>query len=98
MSHAGHRSPRIRPFLDLCTSHLSAPARDALDTFEGVLAYPTGHGWLMYAPESAVERAAAFGWPAELLAIVKLAHAHDCAYVLFDADADETDELPLFDE
>ncbi|MFJ6784430.1 hypothetical protein [Streptomyces yangpuensis] len=77
---------------------MSTPVRDALDSFEGVLAYPTGHGWLMYAPESVEERAAAFGWPEELLAIVKLARAHGCAYVLFDADAEETDELPVFEE
>ncbi|WP_455754086.1 DUF5983 family protein [Streptomyces goshikiensis] len=29
---------------------------------------------------------------------MKLARAHDCTYVLFDADADETAELPLFGE
>lgn len=46
----------------------------------------------------AEERAKAYGWPKELLPIVHLARAHNCAYVLFDADADETDQLPVFDD
>lgn len=88
----------IRSFLDLSTSHLASGTRGALSSIEGVLAYSLEHGWLMYAPESAEERARAYGWPAELLPIVQLARAHNCAYIIFDADADVTGELPVFED
>jgi hypothetical protein len=52
----------------------------------------------MYAPESADDYARAYGWPDELLPIVHMARAHDCAYILFDADADPTVQLPVFDD
>ncbi|MET9778617.1 hypothetical protein ABZ023_30935 [Streptomyces sp. NPDC006367] len=93
---AGSGRPRVRSFLDLSTQHLAPTTRDALNSIEGVLAYRLEHGWLMYAPESADERARTYGWPDELLPIVRMARAHDCAYVLFDADADITDQLPVF--
>ncbi|MFF5019428.1 hypothetical protein [Streptomyces sp. NPDC001165] len=90
--------PHIRSFLDLTTLHLAVATRDALNSIEGVLAYRLEHGWLMYAPESADEQARAYGWPEELLPIVQLARAHNCPYILFDADADVTDQLPVFDD
>lgn len=95
---AGSGRPCVRSFLDLSTLHLTAATRDDLNSIEGVLAYRLEHGWLMYAPESADERARAYGWPEELLPIVQLARAHNCAYILFDADADVTDQLPEFDD
>ncbi|MGW2421486.1 DUF5983 family protein [Streptomyces sp. NPDC001709] len=90
--------PHVRSYLDLSTSHLAVATRDALNSIEGVLAHRLEHGWLMYAPESASERARAYGWPEELLPIVQLARAHNCAYILFDADADTIDQLPAFDD
>ena len=89
---------RIRPFLDLSTLHLAPTTRDTLDTTGGVLSYPLEHGWLMYAPVGAADLARTHAWPEELLPIVQLARAHDCAYVLFDSDADTTDLLPVFDD
>ncbi|MGW2659219.1 DUF5983 family protein [Streptomyces sp. NPDC001478] len=90
--------PHIRSFLDLSTLHLAQATRDALNFIEGVVAYRLEHGWLMYAPESANDRAHAYGWPDELLPIVRTARAHGCAYILFDADAETTDQLPVFDD
>ncbi|MFJ2627732.1 hypothetical protein ACIO6T_31100 [Streptomyces sp. NPDC087532] len=52
----------------------------------------------MYAPVGAADLARTHAWPEELLPIVQLARAHDCAYILFDADADMTDQLPVFDD
>ncbi|MEV5283377.1 hypothetical protein ACFYMW_35740 [Streptomyces sp. NPDC006692] len=89
---------RIRSFLDLSTLHLAPTTRDTLNAVEGVLSYPLEHGWLMYAPVGAADLARTHAWPEELLPIVQLARAHDCAYILFDADADTTDLLPVFDD
>jgi hypothetical protein len=89
----------IRPFLDLSTAHLTQDTCDALDAVDGVIAYSTTYGWLMYAPEPdhAAALAAAGDWPPELLPIVQLARGHGCAYILFDSDADTTTLLPTFD-
>ncbi|MEV6403996.1 hypothetical protein AB0M58_13760 [Streptomyces bobili] len=62
-----------------------------------MLAYKTKYGWLMYAPESSGALAGEGDWPEELLPIIKLARDNGCAYVLFDADAPEIDQLPTFD-
>lgn len=88
----------IRTFLDLSNSHLSEETCRELNSFEGVTAYKTTYGWLMYADEDADQELADDGdWPPELLPIVKLARSNDCDYILFDADAATTDLLPTFD-
>jgi hypothetical protein len=87
----------IRAFLDLSTAHLREETRDNLNSYERVLADKTQHGWLLYVPLDADEIADESDWPQELLPIVKLARAEGCDYVLFDADAAETDLLPTFD-
>ncbi|WP_431983796.1 hypothetical protein [Streptomyces qinglanensis] len=85
----------IRSFLDLSTAHLREETRANLNSYEGVVAYKTTYGWLMYASEEA-DFTEGDDWPSELLPIINLARANDCAYVLFDADAPETDALPTF--
>ncbi|MFB7763674.1 DUF5983 family protein [Streptomyces xiamenensis] len=94
--HADTPALPVRSFLDLSTAHLREKTRDSLGSYPGIVAYQTTHGWLMHAPEKddLTEEA---GWPSELLPIIKQAHANDCAYVLFDGDAPQTDALPTFD-
>ena len=88
----------IRTFLDLSTSHLSEEACRDLNSCEGVIAYETTYGWLMYVPEEdAAELAEDNDWPPELVPIVEMARSKGCEYVLFDADAATTDLLPTFD-
>jgi hypothetical protein len=89
--------PPIRCFLDLSTAHLQQQTCDQLDGYHGVIAYETTYGWLMYAPRDDTGLAAAHGWPAELLPIIRLARANGCAYVLFDSDAEQSSQLPIFD-
>lgn len=86
----------IRSFLDLSTAHLREETRDNLSSYESVVAYETTYGWLVYASEDA-DSAEGDDWPSELLPIIKLARANGCEYILFDADAPETDALPTFD-
>ncbi|MFJ2745454.1 hypothetical protein ACIO3O_37995 [Streptomyces sp. NPDC087440] len=93
---AGTSSLPIRSLLDLSTAHLREETCIALGSYEDVVAYPTTHGWLMYASEEA-DFTEGDDWPPELLPIVELARANGCTYVLFDADAPETDALPTFD-
>lgn len=87
----------IRTILDLSTAHLSEETCTNLNSYEGVIASETTHGWLMYVPEDPDGLANEGQWPPELLPIVKLARANGCTYILFDADATTTDRLPTFD-
>lgn len=87
----------VRAFLELSTAHLTERTCRALNSYDGVTAYETTDGWLMYASAGAEEHAADGEWPPELLPIVNLARIHGCDYILFDADAPETDLLPTFD-
>ncbi|GIM94373.1 hypothetical protein Ato02nite_061660 [Paractinoplanes toevensis] len=95
--HYRPADPTIRTFLDLSTAHLQPQTCDELDSYPGVIAYQTTYGWLMYAPQDATGLARAHDWPPELLPIMKLAREHDCAYVLFDGDADQSYLLEVFD-
>jgi hypothetical protein len=92
----------IRPFLDLSTAHLDAAskrwlsneARDA-GSYEGC------YGWFTCAyrdpdePGSIIHDA---DRPAVLAAILQHAASLGCDYVLFDADAEESEALPVFEE
>lgn len=88
----------IRSFLDLSTAHLSAATCRILNSYDGVTAYETPHGWLMHIPEQDADELSHDGdWPPEILPIINLARTHGCDYILFDKDAPESDLLPTFD-
>lgn len=82
----------VRRFLDLSNHHLPRDINDDLNGQDGVTAYPTGHGWLMYVPRDGRPEA-----PDEVQAVWKRARELECDYVLFDGDADVDDELPTWD-
>ena len=91
----------IRPFLDVSTAHLApadvayldAPARAwTLGARSGCYAASMPHGWFVYVHDDQPEDCSD-----ELWAILQHAKKHGCAYVLFDADAPEDDELPILD-
>ncbi|EWM19724.1 hypothetical protein [Kutzneria sp. 744] len=88
--------------LDLSTMHLSPQIRADLDSYPGLSAQRTPHdfGWWVYAPQCEVidEMAAKGDWPPELVAIIKLARRHGCRYILFDCDAEVTEQLLLYED
>lgn len=86
----------IRPFLDLSLDHLSPATRTWLGDCDGIVAAKTTYGWWVYAPESPGSQLPEADWPQELLAIVQLARANGCTYVMFDVDGPCVDQLPTF--
>lgn len=92
--------PVVRKFLDLSTAHLSREDTEALDSFaeegstKGPLTSATPYGWFMYASE---EPEIDPDLTPNLLKIVEYARKHDCVYVLFDADAEVDEALPVFE-
>jgi hypothetical protein len=100
-------SANIRTFLDLSTAHLSLPTRKWLDaqcaTIDPLnrekhseclsLMGATDAGWFLWVdPEPETE------YPSDLAACMRYALNEDCAYILFDADAPECDDLPSYED
>lgn len=87
-------------YLDLSTGHLRPETRESLNHYPGIHAERREYGWLMFIPlpEYMREWAEEGEWPRELLAIIELAWKYDCGFILFDADAGVSEELPYFDE
>jgi hypothetical protein len=90
-------TPTVRTFLDLSTGHLREETCRQLGDYEGVIAHEMEYGWLMYVPVPDDDAGDQSDWPEELLPIMRLAHTVGCAYILFDADAPHTENLPIFD-
>lgn len=92
----------IRKFLDISTAHLSPEARKLLEADGGDVNLsldphggPSGlYGWWLWAGS---DRNDMEGVPADLIAIMDYAVAHDCDWICFDCDAEEIDGLPLFE-
>jgi hypothetical protein len=93
--------PVIRRLLNLSTAHLpkALGTPGGLDTVAGVVAHPTEAGFLLWVPDDPDESDQAMVDPVPdvVLAIQRYARAWDCDYVLFDADADRVDDLPVWD-
>jgi hypothetical protein len=103
--------PTIRNFLDLSTAHLSEATRDMLDEadFRDGGFCPGGrmsYGWFLYADESSKQDGSWYpneetrgeDMPADLWRCMAYARAHNCDYVLFDADAPIDPNLPTYEE
>lgn len=103
----------VRKFLELSTSHLSPGARAWLsegakrnhDANRGAgrgfslgTLGATLYGWFMHAPAPPKRGDAGYGMPADLLTIIKRAHAEGCDYISFDADADVLAGLALYND
>ena len=98
------RRSDIRAFLDVSSGHLSPKTWAFLDTqttAEAVrdpdnrlgtelLGGRTRHGWFLYAHEHPTEPV-----PADLIAVMRLAHSLGCEYLSLDCDAPPTPDLPL---
>ncbi len=104
------RPEDIRLMLNLSTAHLPEriAARDddpeRLNSYDGVIAYPTRHGWLLWVPDDPAEHAADYGdpadgdgVPAEVLAVQVYARSGDCDWVMLDADAERDPALPVWE-
>lgn len=94
----------IRKFLDLSTSHVSPDARDWLDLNGALEADRDGaggahnvaltrHGWFMWIPE----REDGGNLHPDLKPVAEHARAAGCDYVLFDGDALEIEQLPVYE-
>lgn len=97
----GHGAPRpaTRLILDLSTSHLPEQYGTNLNGAPGVIAHPTGYGDFMWVPDDpdVSNEGGADDVPEEILAVQRFARAHNCDYVLFDADAPIDPRLPTWD-
>jgi len=89
----------VRRLLDLSTAHLPEHlGSHGLSTHDGVIAYELPHGWLMWVPPDPPTHAADYpDVPPEVLAIQRYARRLGCDFVLFDADAEQVDDLPTWD-
>lgn len=96
--------------MELCTSHLPGEVAEAFTSSRdgdypsetvmgwGVIVHPMTYGWLLYIPQDDLDPWADMAeCPPELLHVMRYAHAAGVAYVLFDADVSEIEELPVFD-
>lgn len=90
---------RIRDLLELSTAHLPQHLGSAgLSRQDGVIVNSLRFGWLMWVPPDPHAHAGDHPQlPAEVLTIYRYARGLDCDYVLFDADADQVDDLPIWD-
>ena len=81
----------VRRLLDLSTEHVS---REAEEWLEEAATATGAFGWLIGQrdPEFANDDA----WPPSLTPIFALALAHDCQWILFDADAPTHPDLPIW--
>jgi hypothetical protein len=93
----------VRLFLDLSTDHLPRDPDDPDErvnpnSFDGVTAYRLRYGWLMWVPDDPDESAAVMDEevPPEILTIQRYARRLGCDYVLFDDEARQVDDLPIF--
>ena len=91
----------IRRMLNLSTAHLPQHlgTPGGLDRVAGVVAHTTDVGVLLWVPDDPDESAHAMLDPVPdvVLAIQRYARDRGCDYVLFDADADRVDDLPVWD-
>jgi hypothetical protein len=93
----------IRQFLDLSTAHVSQAAQTwlnvyAAENYEDGGDVETRHvashscGWWMWAGEEGTT-----GIHEDLLPVCLLARANGCDYILFDRDAEQIADLPIYD-
>lgn len=91
----------VRKFLDMSTGHLTPEDKAWLDettwNTEGGLTYnhcdKTGYGWFMYAYDDRPDRMSDNLW-----SLCEKARDMECSYILFDADAEELEDHPFYDD
>jgi hypothetical protein len=93
----------VRKFLDLSTAHLTAKTRHMLDTkVERFCCYHGEYGWFIWVPTEPeipeYDEEVGDGYPADLIAAFHLARKMDCEYVMFDMDAEASDDLQTYDD
>jgi len=91
--------PPIMTVLDLSTHHLPKLVCTGLNSYDGVTAHNTRHGWMLNVPGNLTEHRADYSGtvPDEVWRLWEYAHRFGAAYVLLDADADRVDALPSWD-
>lgn len=95
-------------YLDASTAHLPPALLENLNSYDGVIAARTKHGWLLWVPDDPDAHAADysdtdpgddedFGVPREVLVIQRFARKLGCDRVLLDSDAEKVPGLPMFE-
>lgn len=85
----------LRLFFDCSTAHLSVASCDYLTDRAAArdeMIASTPYGWFVWAGDEIGEEV-----PADLAGVMRRARAQDADYILFDADAAEHGDLPIFD-
>lgn len=86
----------LRLFFDCSTAHLKPSTRDRLEQMaedREVLIASTPYGWFIWAEEDPQP-----DLPGELSSIMTHARSLGAEYILFDRDASENPELPVFED
>lgn len=89
--------PNIHQYLDASTSHLPAHLLVTLGSVDGVIAREFEHGWWLWVPDDVPAHLADYEHlPDPIATIWRFARAHECDWILLDADAPEVDGLPTY--
>jgi erythromycin esterase-like protein len=87
-------APHVRRFLDIAAAHLDDEAVTHLQQFGSGNTAETEHGWWVQVP---VEPHSDTDYPQALRDAFAAARERGCRYILFDADAEPLDDLPVYD-
>lgn len=99
----------VRKYLDLSTAHLPPEYRELIDgarddggsgPIPGCIVTPTHYGCWMWVPDEPTlpDNRPEGGWDQRLLKILVYARELGCNWILFDADDEEDEELPVFED
>ena len=90
--------PNIRKVLEIYVEHLPVELAGALDEVDGLDVAEHGSGWFMHVPNHrSAMHPGCWEYPPEIATVLSYALGVDCDWVLFHADADVDDHLPLYD-
>jgi len=90
--------PNIHQYLDASTAHLPPDLLEGIDTVENLIVRKFQYGWWLWVPDDVAEQLADYeGIPDAIVALWRFARAHECDWVLLDADGPEVDGLPTYD-
>ena len=93
MSH-----PNIHPYLDASTAHLPAHLLVRIEAIDGVIAREFKWGWWLWVPDNVPGHLADYARiPDAIAALWRFARAHECDWILLDADGPEVAGLPTYE-
>lgn len=87
--------------LDISTSHICSRTTEALNKGQayGLVIYPKAeYGWLIHVPseEFFEDEKKVFDLPTDLVRLIDIARAKECAWIMLDRDGSIHDNLPTY--